>query len=116
MKRGVPPTAEKARTGEFTPPGITARARSNRAADTGAASGLAVWGDAHTDQCPSSGRHSDRPGAETMPSTTVAPGVSSWSRYAPVRALTSVVVPATDQQQDGDDRPRATQSATHGPE
>ena len=28
MKRGVPPTAEKARTGEFTPPGVTRRARS----------------------------------------------------------------------------------------
>src|SRR5881397_1475559 len=32
MKRGVPPTARKARTGEFTPPGISARARSNRTA------------------------------------------------------------------------------------
>ena len=31
MKRGVPPTARKARTGEFTPPGVTASARSNRA-------------------------------------------------------------------------------------
>src|SRR3990167_6388750 len=29
-KRGVPPTALKARTGELTPPGITALARSNR--------------------------------------------------------------------------------------
>src|SRR3569623_1609507 len=29
MKRGAPPTARKARTGEFTPPGISARARSN---------------------------------------------------------------------------------------
>src|SRR3954464_483858 len=28
-KRGVPPTARKARTGEFTPLGISARARSN---------------------------------------------------------------------------------------
>src|SRR3990167_4840100 len=28
-KRGVPPTARKARTGEFTPPGISALARSN---------------------------------------------------------------------------------------
>ena len=33
MKRGVPPTALKARTGEFTPPGVTTRARSNRARD-----------------------------------------------------------------------------------
>src|SRR5689334_15459421 len=30
MKRGVPPTALKARTGELTPPGMTARARSKR--------------------------------------------------------------------------------------
>ena len=33
MNRGVPPTALNARTGEFTPPGVTARARSNSAAD-----------------------------------------------------------------------------------
>ena len=31
MKRGVPPTALKARTGELTPPGVTARARSKSA-------------------------------------------------------------------------------------
>ena len=30
MNRGVPPTAENARTGEFTPPGIAAHALSNR--------------------------------------------------------------------------------------
>ncbi|GAB3789929.1 hypothetical protein GCM10027601_32440 [Nocardioides ungokensis] len=36
MKRGVPPTALKARTGEFTPPGVTARARSKREADRAA--------------------------------------------------------------------------------
>src|SRR5688572_28946548 len=29
MKRGVPPTARNARTGEFTPPGITCIARAN---------------------------------------------------------------------------------------
>jgi hypothetical protein len=34
MKRGVPPTAVKARTGEFTPPGMTAQASSNNVADT----------------------------------------------------------------------------------
>jgi hypothetical protein len=34
MNRGVPPTALNARTGEFTPPGVTARARSNQAADS----------------------------------------------------------------------------------
>src|SRR5512143_1669706 len=31
MKRGVPPTARNARTGELTPPGITRWARSNSA-------------------------------------------------------------------------------------
>ena len=35
MNRGVPPTARKARTGEFTPPGMTCWARSNNAADAG---------------------------------------------------------------------------------
>ena len=39
MNRGVPPTARKARTGELTPPGVTAAARSNRAALAGASSG-----------------------------------------------------------------------------
>jgi hypothetical protein len=29
MNRGVPPTAPNARTGEFTPPGVTSRARAN---------------------------------------------------------------------------------------
>ena len=33
MNRGVPPTALKARTGEFTPPGVTRWARSNHAAE-----------------------------------------------------------------------------------
>ena len=33
MNRGVPPTARKARTGELTPPGVTASARSNRACE-----------------------------------------------------------------------------------
>jgi hypothetical protein len=33
MKRGVPPTALKARTGEFTPPGMTAQALSNSFAE-----------------------------------------------------------------------------------
>src|SRR3954471_12169519 len=39
MNRGVPPTARKARTGEFTPPGVTRPARSNNCADTGASYG-----------------------------------------------------------------------------
>src|SRR5690349_1666023 len=34
MNRGVPPTEEKALTGEFTPPGMTAHASANSAADT----------------------------------------------------------------------------------
>jgi hypothetical protein len=33
MKRGTPPTARNARTGEFTPPGVTAEARANNAVD-----------------------------------------------------------------------------------
>ena len=33
MKRGVPPTALKARTGEFTPPGIRRSARANSSSD-----------------------------------------------------------------------------------
>ena len=37
MNRGVPPTARNARTGEFTPPGITRWARANSSAETGAA-------------------------------------------------------------------------------
>jgi hypothetical protein len=40
MNRGVPPTALKARTGEFTPPGVTAWARANRAADSAVGSEL----------------------------------------------------------------------------
>ena len=39
MNRGVPPTARNARTGEFTPPGVTAWARSNRACEAGASYG-----------------------------------------------------------------------------
>src|SRR3954453_3955778 len=35
MNRGVPPKALNARTGEVTPPGVTARARANSAADPG---------------------------------------------------------------------------------
>src|SRR4051794_5460843 len=42
MNLGVPPTARNARTGEFTPPGVTVRARSKRAADAGASSGYGL--------------------------------------------------------------------------
>ena len=34
MNRGVPPTEVNARTGEFTPPGITAHASANSFAET----------------------------------------------------------------------------------
>jgi hypothetical protein len=33
MKTGTPPTVPNARTGEFTPPGMTALARLNNSAD-----------------------------------------------------------------------------------
>ena len=39
MKRGVPPTARNARTGELTPPGVTRRARSKSACEAGASYG-----------------------------------------------------------------------------
>src|SRR3954470_18187473 len=39
MNRGVPPTARNARTGELTPPGTMALARSKRAWETGASAG-----------------------------------------------------------------------------
>lgn len=39
MNRGVPPTARKARTGEFTPPGVTREARSKSVCETGASYG-----------------------------------------------------------------------------
>src|SRR6478735_3663842 len=42
MKRGVPPTARKARTGELTPPGMARAARWSRAADAGTS--VVGWG------------------------------------------------------------------------
>src|SRR5689334_1728278 len=41
MNRGVPPTALKARTGEFTPPGMAAHAREKSSAET--VSTPSVW-------------------------------------------------------------------------
>ena len=61
MKRGVPPTALKARTGEFTPPGVTARARSKRAPDA-AVRAVAVGG--HTPIVPEA---ANRPGSRSRP-------------------------------------------------
>src|SRR3990167_4054721 len=43
MKRGVPPTALKARTGEFTPPGITFCARSKSCALVSVPRGKELW-------------------------------------------------------------------------
>ncbi len=41
MNRGVPPTALNARTGEFTPPGVTRWARWNQSADSPVAGAFA---------------------------------------------------------------------------
>jgi hypothetical protein len=43
MKRGVPPTERKARTGLLTPPGITVRARAKSASDC-VVLGIAAFG------------------------------------------------------------------------
>src|SRR5712675_937353 len=40
MNRGVPPTEEKALTGEFTPPGMTAHASANSAAEAATDNGV----------------------------------------------------------------------------
>src|SRR5690349_21117786 len=40
MNRGVPPTAENALTGEFTPPGMTAHASANSAAEAATDNGV----------------------------------------------------------------------------
>src|SRR5689334_24984056 len=40
MNRGVPPTEEKALTGEFTPPGMTAHASANSAAEAAVDNGV----------------------------------------------------------------------------
>jgi hypothetical protein len=42
MNGGVPPTAVNARTGEFTPPGMTAQASSNNRAEAAWALACAV--------------------------------------------------------------------------
>ena len=68
MKRGVPPTASKARTGEFTPPGVTARARSKSSSDRAVArsgTGSAAGGSRlHSRRPGQAGAHreEDRPG------------------------------------------------------
>ena len=60
MKRGVPPTASKARTGEFTPPGVTARARLEELAGPARSGGPGTR--AVTGRSP---LHSRRPGQPT---------------------------------------------------
>ena len=98
MKRGVPPTARKARTGEFTPPGVTASARSNSAADSGASKGYVTRaslsavsgrvgrgtgparprrGDGTVEGCPSSPCRRSR-----SPSRSAPRWPSSWPRAA----------------------------------
>ncbi len=52
MNRGVPPTARNARTGEFTPPGITCCARSNSSADLGASTRPVCNPDVMSSQAP----------------------------------------------------------------
>src|SRR4051794_29687545 len=47
MNRGVPPTAPNARTGEFTPPGVTCSARANHCADSSTAGTSTSSQDAH---------------------------------------------------------------------
>jgi hypothetical protein len=42
MKRGVPPTALKARTGELTPPGVTVDARAKSSAEAVVSRGLTL--------------------------------------------------------------------------
>src|SRR5579884_2237174 len=43
MNRGTPPTGPNARTGEFTPPGVTSTARANSSADRSSVTGLAFF-------------------------------------------------------------------------
>src|SRR6478752_4297655 len=50
MNRGVPPTALKARTGEFTPPGMAAQAREKSSAET--VSTPPVWQSSATRRVP----------------------------------------------------------------
>src|SRR6266851_7698267 len=55
MNRGTPPTAPNARTGEFTPPGVTSRARGNSDPLRG------VGGGAPPEPCPRGGVWGGRP-------------------------------------------------------
>ncbi|GAB3416995.1 hypothetical protein GCM10027569_40560 [Flindersiella endophytica] len=43
MNLGVPPTARKARTGEFTPPGVTTLARPNQDSEAGTVVTRPLW-------------------------------------------------------------------------
>ena len=49
MNRGVPPTPANARTGEFTPPGVTAIARANKAREAASGDGTFQCVKAETD-------------------------------------------------------------------
>ena len=52
MKRGVPPTEPNARTGEFTPPGVTSLARANHSAERSPGTGIPSAAELTTDQPP----------------------------------------------------------------
>src|SRR5882724_4803719 len=81
MNRGVPPTDWKARTGEFTPPGVTALARSNNwtevpTRETPVLTGLA-YGPAFG---PRSARAGLAAGSRSFPPRTTRPApLSGWS-------------------------------------
>src|SRR3954451_15547735 len=75
MNRGVPPTALNARTGELTPPGVTARARSNSAAEVVGGTGLTA------PLCPPQRRdHEPPPAVTAVRSVTPQAGVTYFAR------------------------------------
>jgi hypothetical protein len=107
MKRGVPPTARKARTGELTPPGMTRWARSNSASLLGTRGAQWTW--RVPADSPSPGRPrprlaflARRQRPEEAVGIDVAhagrkPASSAWSRKAsasPTAACSSLPAPA----------------------
>src|SRR3954454_15061963 len=81
MNRGVPPTALKARTGEFTPPGVTARARSNSAAErAGPADDGAVTGSL-SPSGPTGPTRGCRPRSSNVAGTTSRPDENEFHRH-----------------------------------
>ena len=119
MKRGVPPTARKARTGELTPPGMTRRARSNSAslvidrarsprrraqwtwrgffgaATASASPGGRASSPGSPSSSPSPGRAQKKRSGTTLPMPGRKPASSAWSRKAsasPTAACSSTPV------------------------